>query len=115
MERLITHKANIAEIIETFFNNGVDTIMCPHTKTCIPEAITEAEQRAGVKVIVISTPSFPTNPRTPFDGFDLAECERILDAEVAKGVSICMPHTSTTDVMVDKCTRQSASSMCSAV
>jgi hypothetical protein len=70
------------------------------------EAIAEAEQRSGIKAIIISTPSFPTNARTPFDGFDLSECARILDREAAKGVSICMPHTSTTDVMVDKCTRE---------
>jgi hypothetical protein len=70
------------------------------------DAIREAEQRSGVKAVIISTPSFSTNPRTPFDGFDLGEAERILDVEAAKGVSICMPHTSTTDLMVDKCTRE---------
>ena len=59
-----------------------------------------------MKAVIISTPSFSTNARTPFDGFDLGEAERILDDEAAKGVSICMPHTSTTDVMVDKCTRE---------
>jgi len=106
MARLVTNPHSIAEIIATFLVNGVDTIMCPHTQTCIPEAIAEAEQRTGIKAIVISTPSFTTNARTPVDGFDLGECARILDAEVAKGVSICMPHTSTTDVMVDKCTRE---------
>jgi hypothetical protein len=105
MSRLVTNTPSIAAIIETFLRNGVDTIMCPHTQTCLPDAITEAEQRTGKKLIIISTPSFPTNPRTPFDGFDLGECERILDAEVAKGVTICMPHTSTTDLMLDKCTR----------
>ena len=50
------------------------------------EAIQEAEQRAGRKVIIIETPSFPTNGRMPFDGFDIGACERILDAEVRKGV-----------------------------
>jgi hypothetical protein len=80
--------------------------MCPHTKTCMYDAIREAEQRTGTKAVIISTPSFPTDPRTPFDGFDLSACARILDEEVAKGVAICMPHTSTTDLMVDKCTRE---------
>jgi len=106
MSRIVTNPTSIADIIEAFVHDGVDTIMCPHTQTCMFEAIAEAEQRTGHKLTIISTPSFPTNPRTPFDGFDLGECARILDAEVAKGVSICMPHTSTTDVMVDKCTRQ---------
>lgn len=106
VERMVTHPGAIADIIEVFFRAGVDTIMCPHTKTCMFDAIREAEQRTGVRAIIVSTPSFPTTPRTPFDGFDLGEAERILDGEVAKGVAICMPHTSTTDLMVDKCTRE---------
>jgi hypothetical protein len=106
VERLVTNQGTIASIIEVFLRAGVDTIMCPHTKTCMFEAIHEAEQRTGVKAIIVSTPSFPTSPRTPLDGFDLGEAERILDGEVAKGVAICMPHTSTTDLMVDKCTRE---------
>ena len=106
VERIVTNPAAIADIIEVFLKTGVDTIMCPHTQTCLPEAIEEAEQRTGVKAIIISTPSFTTTPRTPFDGFDLDEAARTLDEEVAKGVSICMPHVSTTDRMVDKCTRE---------
>ena len=106
VERIVTSVSAIADIIEVFFKNGVDTIMCPHTRTCMYDAIREAEQRTGVKAVIISTPSFSTHARTPFEGFDLDEAARILDAEAAKGVSICMPHTSTTDVMIDKCTRE---------
>jgi hypothetical protein len=106
VERIVTNPQTIADIIEVFLKGGVDTIMCPHTTTCMYDAIREAEQRVGQKVIVIETPSFPTNKRTPFDGFDIGECERILDEEVEKGVAISMPHTSTTDVMVDKCLRE---------
>ena len=106
MERLVTNPKSIADIIEVFLKNGVDTIMCPHTTTCMYDAIREAEQRVGRKLIIIETPSFPTNKRTPFDGFDIGECERILDEEVARGVAVSMPHTSTTDVMVDKCLRE---------
>lgn len=106
VERMVTNVSAIADIIEVFFKAGVDTIMCPHTQTCMFDAIREAEQRTGVKAVIISTPSFSTNARTPFDGFDLDEVRRILDGEAAKGVAICMPHTSTTDVMVDKCTRE---------
>lgn len=106
VERLVTNVDTVADIIEVFFRNGVDTIMCPHTKTVIPDAIREAEQRTGMKAVIVSTPSFSTNKLTPSQGFDLSEAARILDAEKAKGVTICMPHTSTTDVMVDKCTRE---------
>jgi hypothetical protein len=106
VERLVTTRDKVADIIEVFLKRGVDTIMCPHTKTCIPEAIEEAQQRTGLTCIVVSTPSFTCTPRTPVDGFDLGEVERVLDAEAKKNVSICMPHTSTTDLMVDRCTRQ---------
>jgi len=104
--RMVTNTKVIAGIIEVFLKAGVDTIMCPHTTTCMYDAIREAEQRVGRKMIIIETPSFPTDKRTPFDGFDIGECERILDEEVEKGVAISMPHTSTTDVMVDKCLRE---------
>ena len=106
VNRLVTNREAIADIIEVFLKGGVDTIMCPHTTTCMYEAIQEAEQRVGSKMIIIETPGFPTDKRTPFDGFDIGECERILDEEVKKGVSISMPHTSVTDVMVDKCLRE---------
>ena len=105
VERLVTNTKSIADIIEVFLNAGVDTIMCPHTQTCIPQAIDMAQQRTGREVIVISTPSFPVTAETPRKGFDLDEARRILDGEVAKGVRVCMPHTSTTDMMVDRCTR----------
>ena len=106
VERIVTHIDTIADIIQVFFKAGVDTIMCPHTQTCMFDAIHEAEQRSGVKAVIVATPSFTTTPRTPFDGFDLDEAARILDDQAARGVAICMPHTSTTDVMVDKCTRE---------
>jgi hypothetical protein len=105
-ERMVTNVKSIADIIEVFLQAGVDTIMCPHAKTCMFDAIRETEQRTGRKMVIVSTPSFPTNPRTPFDGFDGSACQKILDDEAAKGVRICMPHTSTTDVMVDKCARE---------
>ncbi len=106
VERLVTNRDSIASIIAAFLEQGVDTIMCPHTTTCLPDAIAEAEQRVGRPLVVISTPSFTCTRQTPVDGFDLDEVARILDGEAAKGVRICMPHTSTTDLMVDKCTRQ---------
>lgn len=106
MTRLVTNPKSIADIIEVFFRRGVDTIYCPHTKTCLPEAIREAEQRTGVKAVVVSIPTFPTSKKTPVEGFDIAECEKVLNEEEAKGTAICMPHADTTDKMLDKCTRE---------
>ena len=105
IERTVTSRDHIADVIEVFLRAGVDTIMCPHTKTVIPEAIREAEDRTGLGAIVVSTPALATTTRTALDGFDLDDVAAVLDAEAAKGTKICMPHTSTTDQMVDKCAR----------
>jgi len=47
-ERIVTNPRSIADIIEVFLRAGVDTIMCPHTKTCIREAIKEAEHGLAI-------------------------------------------------------------------
>ena len=78
VERMVTNVHAIADIIEVFLKAGVDTIMCPHTRTCMFDAIREAEQRTGVQAVIISTPSFTTNARTPFDGFDRGEAAQVL-------------------------------------
>jgi len=102
----VTERRKIADIIEVFLRRGVDTIMGLIQHPPLAEAIAEAEQRAGVKAIIVSTPSFPATARTPMEGFDNDECRRILDQERAMGTAICMPHTSITDKMVDACTRE---------
>jgi hypothetical protein len=107
----ITHRNRIAEIMEVFFKAGVDTVMGPFTRLGVPEqqvlcdGIHEAEQRTGVKAIIVSTPSFNVTPETPARGFDLGEAARILDEQAELGVQICMPHQCTTDAMADRCTR----------
>ncbi len=106
IQQNIADPKKLADIIEVFFRAGVDTIMGLINSPILPEAIREAEDRTGVKAIVISTPSFPTTPRTPFDGWDWDAVNRILDDQVAHGATFCLPHTSTTDLLVDKCTRE---------
>ncbi|MBM3475037.1 MAG: hypothetical protein FJX75_17380 [Armatimonadetes bacterium] len=102
----IAHPKRLADTIEVFFNAGVDTIMGLINSPVLPEAIREAEDRTGVKAIVISTPSFPTSKRTPLDGWNWDEVNPILDAQREHGATFCLPHTSTTDLLVDKCTRE---------
>lgn len=106
IQQEIANPKRLADIIEVFFRAGVDTIMGLINSPVLPEAIKEAEDRTGVKATVVSTPSFPTTKRTPIDGWDMGEVERILDAQVEHGATFCLPHTSTTDLMVDKCTRE---------
>lgn len=95
----------IADVIEVFFRNGVDAIMGPSWLPLLRESIQEAEDRTGVKAIVIATPIIPTSPRTPVDGFDPGEVERVLDEVATFNPTFCMPHQATTDAMVDRCTR----------
>lgn len=96
----------IADIMEVFVNAGVDTTM---GLIDIPEyydAIQETQQRTGRKVIVVSTPHLPTTNETALKGFDLGEVERVLDEHVKRGAAFCLPHQCTTDIMLDKCSRE---------
>ncbi|OGV72364.1 MAG: hypothetical protein A3K19_23445 [Lentisphaerae bacterium RIFOXYB12_FULL_65_16] len=103
-----THVANrekIADIIEVYLKAGVDTIMGLIQRKELWEGIQEAQQRTGKKLIVVSTPGIPLNADTPTKGFG-AEAEKIFDEEKRLGATFCFPHTSTTDCLIDKCTRK---------
>ena len=69
------------------------------------EAIEEAEQRTGTKAIIVSTPGFPVKPDTPEKGFDMDAVNKILEEQVKFRATFCMPHQSTTDAMLYRCTR----------
>ncbi len=105
---IVEHIGNyktVADILEVFFKNGVDTLMGSIQLPCIQDGIREAQQRTGVKAIIIGTPGITTGPETPAKGFDIGEVERVLDEQVKLGANICMPHQGVTDNMVDRCTR----------
>lgn len=106
---IITHisdRKKIADIIEVFLRAGVDAIMGLIDKPPLAEAIKEAEDRTGVKAIIISTPGLPTGPRTPVDGFDKDKVAKILDLNKRLGSAILLPHAGTVDAMLDRCSRQ---------
>ncbi len=96
----------IADIIEVFFNAGVDTIVGMIQFGHLAEAIKIAEDRTGVGAIIMSTPGFPVSADTLVDGFDTDGVRTILDAEAAHGAHFCMPHQMTTDAMIDRCTKE---------
>jgi hypothetical protein len=104
-DTLFDHK-KIADVFEVFLRAGVDTIMGQLQTKKLADAIHEAEDRTGIKAITVSTPGFSVNRRTPVDGFDMDEVNRILDVELERGATFCMPHTSTTDRVIDHCTRE---------
>lgn len=96
----------IADVIEVFLKAGVDAIMGLIQRDEMYYAVQEAQQRTGKKIIVISTPSIPVNGETLEKGFINGEADRIFDAEAKRGATFCMPHTSTTDKLVDPCIRK---------
>ena len=87
----------IADIIEVFLNAGVDTLMGLIEHPGMKEAITEAENRTGKKVIVVSTPGFNVGD----DVQALGEAERTIERNAKLGAAFCMPHTSVTDKLHD--------------
>jgi len=86
-------RKNIAEILNVFFEAGIDTILGMPTPI-LQQAISDAQDRTGVKGILALTPGF--------DPLADGEAERAFDDCVKLGADIIMPHTSVTDRLVDK-------------
>ena len=96
----------LADLLEVFLDAGVDAVMGFGRNELLQAGVREAEQRTGCRCIIVSTPSLPHDRSTAKNGFDMNAICRILDAEVECGATFCMPHTSTTDDMVDNCARE---------
>jgi hypothetical protein len=101
----IADRKKIADILQVYLRAGVDTIMGMIQIPTLHDAIADAQDRTGVKMTVISTPGFPLGPETPGQGWNLDAVKAVLDKEVEFGATFCMPHQSTTDALVDRCTR----------
>ncbi len=102
---LVANRKAVADILEVFFKAGVDTVM-GIAGGLLCDAVKEAEDRTGVKGIIVSTPSFPVTRETPAKGFDMDAVNRELDNQVRHNAAILMPHQGTTDALVDRCTRE---------
>lgn len=96
----------LADLLEVFLAAGVDAVMGFGRNELLQAGIHEAEQRVGRKCIIVSTPTLPYDRRTAVEGFNMDAIRELLDAEVGCGATFCMPHTSTTDAMLDKCSRE---------
>ena len=91
-------RSQIADVLVEFLSRGIDAILGFRPDPRIEEAVSEAEDRAGKKMITICTPSLNMDG-TPQADDDNA---KIFDALAELGVSICMPHQDTTDRLLDK-------------
>ncbi len=102
----IKDRKRIADILEVFFRRGVDTVMGLLDHPPLADAVRDAEDRTGVKAILVGTPGFRTGPETPTRGFDLTEVAETLDRMKKLGCAICMPHSGPVDNVVDRCARK---------
>ena len=103
---LSDHK-KIADLIEAFLRRGVNAIIADMSASqTLRDGIEEAENRVGREVVRISTPGFACKRETVEKGFDLDQVAKVLDDHAGYRTGVCMPHSSVTDTMLDKCARK---------
>jgi hypothetical protein len=96
-------RTRIADVLEVFFNAGVDTVMGPAHPLLI-EAVHEAEDRTGRQAILVLTPGFTLkalDPEKPRDMWD-PEPEDAFDTCQKMGATFCFPHQQVTDALIDR-------------
>jgi hypothetical protein len=99
-DRFITDfqsRERIAQILAVFLEYGIDAIMSPLSQH-LHDAIREAEDRVGRRMIRIVTPSFNVVPGGPHDD----EPEAAFDQCTEFGATFCMPHQCVTDALIDR-------------
>lgn len=95
-------EGKITEILVTFFNAGVDSIMGPLSQyPFMDSAIKRAEDRTGVGCIRINTPFLNVADTDAAR----AEAARTLDRVAALGTTLCLPHHSCVEQLVDRGSR----------
>ena len=95
-------RPHIAEVLDVFMGAGIDAIYGVHPKSPhLDEAIADAEQRSGRRMIRIGTPNLDLSGTPTADDYNRRE----LDAFAAIGCTFCMPHQGTTDALCDRRTR----------
>jgi hypothetical protein len=92
-------RQSMSEIICVFLEAGVDTIMGPMSQL-LEDAIQDAEQSAGQKVIRILTPSFSVRSGEPDDS------GAAFDQAAQLNATFCMPHQCVTDALIDLTTEE---------
>ncbi len=90
-------RENIANIITVFLEHGVD-VMMGMPVPLLRDAISDAQDRTGRKVILVLTPIFNTLPGGPAEN----EPERVFDTCQELGATFCMPHQCVTDSLLDR-------------
>ena len=99
------NRKKIADILEVFFNNGVDTVLGNIDNQVLYEGIMDVQDRTSIQANIIATPWFENDANILANGFDTKRNNSILDEHKKLGVTLCMPHMSVTDNVIDKCMR----------
>jgi hypothetical protein len=90
-------RERITKILTVFLQNGIDAVMAPPSPL-LEEAILDAEDQTGQRMIRILTPIFNITP----DGSPENEPEAMLDMCKKFNATFCMPHQCVTDALVDR-------------
>ncbi|MBE3123981.1 MAG: hypothetical protein IMZ65_04185 [Planctomycetes bacterium] len=88
----------VAEMIQVYLDAGVDTMLGPLPLAHLKEAIEIAQDKTGKKVLYLVTPSLNIAGDAKADD----ESRRAIDECAKMGAPVCMPHTSSTDALVDR-------------
>jgi hypothetical protein len=90
-------REHIAKVLAVFLENGVDAMLAPPSQH-MEDAIQEAEDKAGRRMIRILIPSFSLLPGGPPEN----EPEAVLDRAKELGATFCLPHQCVTDALADR-------------
>lgn len=95
--RELQTRERIAEVLAVFLEHGIDAVMGPLSQH-LEDAIRDAEDRTGRRMIRILTPSFNIRPGGPPEN----DPEPVLDRTRELGATFCLPHQCVTDALVDR-------------
>lgn len=91
-------RESVARILSVFLESGIDAVMGP-PNMLLEEAVRDAEDKAGRKMIRIITPIFNITP----DGNPESEPEVMFDqCKNELNATFCMPHQAVTDALLDR-------------
>ena len=90
-------RERIVSVLDTFLEYGIDAVMGPLSQH-LEDAVSEAEQRFGQRIIRIYTPAFDLSPNAVSENC----AETVFDQCAAFRATYCLPHQCVTDALVDR-------------
>ena len=89
-------RERIAEVLVVFLEHGIDAVMAPLSQH-LEDAIREAEDRTGRRMIRILTPTFNIQPGGPAE-----DDPEVVRSVPGLGATFCLPHQCVTDALLDR-------------